>query len=65
MQITIHRGAHTIGGTCIEISTGDQRIIFDIGSALMEKGGGEIEKDPDKMTGAEWLEYRKKTKKIT
>lgn len=43
MQITIHRGAHTIGGSCVECSNGDQRIIFDIGSALMEKGGGEID----------------------
>lgn len=43
MQITIHRGADTIGGSCIECSNGGQRIIFDIGSALMEKGGGEID----------------------
>ncbi len=42
MQITIHRGAHTIGGSCIEISSGGQRIILDVGAALMESGGGEI-----------------------
>ncbi len=43
MQITIHRGAQTIGGSCIEISSGNRRIIFDIGSALMEKDGAEID----------------------
>jgi ribonuclease J len=42
MRITIHRGTHTIGGSCIEISAGGQRIILDIGAALMESGGGEI-----------------------
>ncbi len=47
MQITIHRGTDTIGGNCIEINSGGKRILFDIGSPLMEKGGGEI--DPAKM----------------
>ncbi|MBU1117316.1 MAG: MBL fold metallo-hydrolase [Bacteroidetes bacterium] len=33
-QITIHRGASTIGGTCIEISSGKTRIILDLGMPL-------------------------------
>lgn len=42
MIVTIHRGAHTIGGSCIEISYRRERIILDIGAPLMKPGGGEI-----------------------
>ena len=34
MQLTIHRGSHQIGGSCIEISSGDTRIILDAGLPL-------------------------------
>ena len=34
MNITIHRGAHQIGGSCIELSTENTRILMDIGKAL-------------------------------
>ena len=40
----IHRGAHTIGGSCIEINSNGFRILLDVGMPLMEKGGGEIDK---------------------
>jgi ribonuclease J len=43
-KIIIHRGAHIIGGSCIEISSDGHRIIFDIGMPLMEKGGNVINK---------------------
>jgi len=46
-QITIHRGAHTIGGSCVELSSNGCRIILDVGMPLMEKGGAEI--DPEKL----------------
>lgn len=36
MQITIHRGANQIGGNCIEVSSCNARIIFDIGDELPE-----------------------------
>lgn len=36
MQITIHRGANQIGGNCIEVSSKNARIIFDIGDELPE-----------------------------
>ncbi|GAB6008461.1 MBL fold metallo-hydrolase [Dysgonomonas reticulitermitis] len=36
MQITIHRGANQIGGNCIEVSSNNARIIFDIGDELPE-----------------------------
>ena len=34
MRITIHRGAHQIGGTCIEIAAGASRIVLDAGLPL-------------------------------
>ena len=40
--ITIHRGTHTIGGSCIEIASGGHRIILDLGLPLMGRDGTEI-----------------------
>lgn len=34
MNIIIHRGAHQIGGSCIELATEKSRILLDIGKAL-------------------------------
>ncbi|MDD3305958.1 MAG: MBL fold metallo-hydrolase [Acetobacterium sp.] len=34
MNITIHRGAHQIGGSCIELATKTTCILLDIGKAL-------------------------------
>ncbi|MDX2186681.1 MAG: MBL fold metallo-hydrolase [Opitutaceae bacterium] len=34
MRIVIHRGAHQIGGTCIEVATDSTRIILDAGLPL-------------------------------
>lgn len=41
-QIIIHRGTHTIGGSCVEIKSNSHRILIDLGTPLMEKGGGEL-----------------------
>jgi len=35
MQITIHRGAAEIGGNCIDLSTDQSRVIFDVGMPLV------------------------------
>ncbi len=35
-SLTIHRGAHEIGGSCIEIAYGSARIILDVGLPLVE-----------------------------
>lgn len=35
MNIIIHRGTHQIGGSCIELSTQNTRIIFDVGQELL------------------------------
>ncbi|MDX8414137.1 MAG: MBL fold metallo-hydrolase [Mariprofundales bacterium] len=42
VTITVHRGTHAIGGTCIEIATKSGRIILDLGMPLMENGGGDL-----------------------
>jgi ribonuclease J len=34
MRVRIHRGAHEIGGNCIEIADGDDRIVLDLGRPL-------------------------------
>ncbi len=38
MEITIHRGAHEIGGNCIEVTADKTRIILDLGMPLVEPG---------------------------
>jgi ribonuclease J len=42
MNITLHTGTHTIGGSCIEISTKKTRIIIDLGVPLTDKTGNRI-----------------------
>lgn len=39
MKLTIHRGTHEIGGSCVEISSGDSRIVVDIGMPLVDETG--------------------------
>jgi ribonuclease J len=34
MQLTVHRGAHEVGGNCVEVSQKDSTIILDIGLPL-------------------------------
>lgn len=41
-KIIIHRGTHTIGGSCIEINSGNHRIILDLGMPLMDRDGAEL-----------------------
>jgi len=35
MRITIHRGTHEIGGTCVELATAKSRILIDFGMPLV------------------------------
>jgi len=37
VDLTIHRGAHQIGGICIEVVEGDTRIVIDAGLPLDER----------------------------
>jgi len=34
MQITVHRGTKEVGGTCLELTSGNSRIVVDIGMPL-------------------------------
>ena len=34
MRVTVHRGGHQIGGTCIEVASEGSRIILDAGLPL-------------------------------
>jgi ribonuclease J len=34
VRLTVHRATHQIGGNCIEIATGDHRILLDVGRPL-------------------------------
>jgi ribonuclease J len=34
MELTIHRGTHEVGGTCIEVATDSSRLILDVGMPL-------------------------------
>lgn len=36
LEITIHRGTHEIGGTCIQITSGGKSILLDLGAPLSE-----------------------------
>lgn len=36
MNLTIHRGAHEIGGNCIELASADTRLILDLGMPLVQ-----------------------------
>jgi ribonuclease J len=37
MKLIIHRGAKEIGGSCVEIQSGDSRILIDFGMPLVDK----------------------------
>jgi ribonuclease J len=43
LKTIIHRGTHEIGGSCVEISSGDHRIILDLGMPLMTRDGGVLD----------------------
>jgi ribonuclease J len=34
VQVKIHRGAHEIGGSCVEVASGGSRIVLDVGKPL-------------------------------
>ena len=36
MDLTVHRGTKEVGGTCIEVRSGDSRIILDVGLPLFD-----------------------------
>lgn len=42
MKAKIHRGAHEIGGNCIEVASGSSRIVLDLGRPLSARWGEPI-----------------------
>jgi ribonuclease J len=42
MGIIIHRGTHQIGGSCVELETGDTRILLDFGMPLQDASGSDF-----------------------
>ena len=34
MEILVHKGSHEIGGTCIQVTSGESRILLDVGQPL-------------------------------
>jgi ribonuclease J len=42
MRARIHRGAHEIGGNCIELATGDERLVLDLGRPLSAGWGDDV-----------------------
>ena len=39
MKLTIHRGCHEIGGSCVELQSGSDSLFIDFGMPLTEKDG--------------------------
>ena len=50
MRLTIHRGTHEIGGSCVELcsASGRTRIVVDVGMPLVNAEGSSFE----------WREYK-------
>jgi len=42
MKITIHRGTHEIGGSCVELRAGGSRIVIDVGMPLVKPDGSQF-----------------------
>jgi ribonuclease J len=48
LNLTIHRGTNEIGGTCIELQSGESRILLDFGMPLVNKVGNSFDFTPYK-----------------
>ena len=59
MKITIHRGTHEIGGSCVEIKNKDTRIVIDIGMPIVTEGGKRFDIQNYKdLSGLEMVEKK-------
>jgi ribonuclease J len=57
VRYTIHRGAHEIGGMCIEVAADDgTRVLLDLGMPLVAPDGGEFPRGTPQRSTAELLE---------
>ena len=54
MKVTLHRGTHEIGGSCVELSASDSRIVIDVGMPLVNPDGSEFNfRNYDGLSGPE------------
>lgn len=59
MYLTIHRGTHEIGGSCVEITSLNSRIIIDIGTPLVKADGGKFNMaDYEDLSGQELVKRK-------
>ncbi len=57
MEINIRRGSQEIGGSCVELSAGNTRIILDVGMPLVNPDGSEFNmQDYQGLSGEELVE---------
>ena len=55
MKLTIHRGTHEIGGTCIELQSQNSRILIDFGLPLVDENREPFDSDRIKNKSKEEL----------
>lgn len=59
MRITIYRGTHEIGGSCVEIEDKGSRIVIDIGMPLVSSNGGRFDiKAFNNITGQQLVQEK-------
>lgn len=59
MNLKIHRGTHEIGGSCVEITDQNSRIVIDIGMPLVKEGGDKFDfKEYKHLTGPELIKVK-------
>lgn len=59
MRLTIHRGTHEIGGSCIEIAHAGKRIVLDIGLPLFGDTGEKFDNRQIKGKSLAYLQAKK------
>jgi ribonuclease J len=55
MRLTIHRGTHEIGGSCVVSASGQSRVIIDLGMPLVNADKSQFEWDKHKRLTREEL----------
>ena len=59
MKLTIHRGTHEIGGSCIELKAKNARIVLDIGMPLVDERREQFDFRPyRKLSGPQLIEKK-------
>jgi len=54
MQLTIHRGTHEIGGSCVELRTGQTKILIDLGLPLDYDKQPKAQQEEIRARAREW-----------